>query len=156
MIGVFWGAFDPPTVAHKAIINEALKQIPLKKLIVVVNNHQYKKYVYSLAERIKLIEQMLGLYKQNTIEILGQDETAMLDYACLKKRVGESLCAIAGYDAYRAWVDHTTSEERLGYDSIAVVPRGDDPPKLFDQNAFLLPIASEYKYVSSSKERKRG
>jgi len=154
MIGVYWGAFDPPTVAHIAIINEALKQIPLKKLIVVVNNHQYKKYVYPLQDRIKLVEQMLGLHDRERIEIMWQDETTKLDYDSIKKKVNGPLCAIAGYDAYQAWVAHSTHEERLKYDSIAVVPRGDELPKLFDHNAFLLPIAAEYKYVSSSKKRR--
>jgi nicotinic acid mononucleotide adenylyltransferase len=37
--GVFWGCFDPPTLAHKAIALKALKDIPLKRLIIVINNH---------------------------------------------------------------------------------------------------------------------
>lgn len=46
MTGVYWGAFNPPTEAHAAIIVASLKNIRLKKLIIVVNNHSYKNYVY--------------------------------------------------------------------------------------------------------------
>lgn len=34
-IGIFGGSFDPPHVGHEAIVNEALKELDIDKLIVV-------------------------------------------------------------------------------------------------------------------------
>jgi nicotinic acid mononucleotide adenylyltransferase len=152
MIGIYWGAFDPPTEAHRAIILASLKTIPLKKIFVIVNNHPYKVYDYSLEVRLHMIKQIMPMNREN-IEILWQDDINKLNYPALRKRIEGPLCAIAGYDAYKAWLDFSKPEERALYDAIAVIPRGDEPPILFDDNAFLLPIDAAYKNVSSTKVR---
>jgi len=35
-IGVYWGTFDPPTLAHGKIIENSIKNLNLSKLIIVV------------------------------------------------------------------------------------------------------------------------
>lgn len=119
--------------------------------MLVVNNHGYKKYTYSLEERIKLIKQVIDHESLNKVEILYQDDENKLDFGALKHRINEPLCAVTGYDAYYKWVTQAEPENRAHYAAIAVIPRGDEIPLLFDSNAFLLPIAPEYKYVSSSR-----
>ncbi len=156
-MGIYWGAFDPPTVAHQAIIETSIKHIPLKKLFVVVNNQSYKNYTHLLHERMALIEEMLeeilDLEDRKNVEILFQTDEDKINYRAIRLMVSEPLCAVAGYDSYKAWIASSAPEERALYDAIAVVPRGDDDPLLYDANAFLLPISEEYKYVSSSKIR---
>lgn len=153
MAGVYWGAFNPPTEAHAAVMEAALNKIPLKKLIVIVNNHPYKNYAYPLQIRLQMIQEMIDAHGFKNVEVLWQDETHPLSYQILKERVGAPLCAIGGYDSYKKWVEHTSPEERTLYDAIAVVPRGDDPLLLFDQNSFILSIPDNYRHVSSSKVR---
>ncbi len=154
MVGVYWGAFDPPTVAHHAVISTAQKELPLKKLIVVVNNHPYKNYTYSLNIRLELLKEMVQLNEIANVELWWQDEQKKIDYAAIREITQDPICAIAGYDAYQTWMGHSTAEERALYDAIAVIPRGDDLPLLYDSNAFLLPIQEEYRYVSSTQVKK--
>lgn len=152
-VGVYWGAFDPPTVAHQAIITQTLREIPLKKIYVVVNNHNYKNYTFSLEDRVRLIREMVKSEDLHKVEVMWKDEPHKLDYAEMKTLVEEPLYVIAGYDSYQKWVNHTTRGDRAACDKIVVIPRGDDEPLLFDDNAFLLTIDACFKYVSSTKVR---
>ena len=150
MTGVYWGAFNPPTEAHAAIIAASLNNIRLKKLIVVVNNHSYKNYIYSIDVRLQLMREMIQSTGLKNVELLWQDDTHPLDFSALREMTLDPLCAIAGYDSYKKWVSNSMP---LLYDAIAVIPRGDEPPILFDDRAFILPIDSEHKHVSSTKIR---
>lgn len=153
MTGVYWGAFDPPTSAHEAIITTSLNEIPLKELIVVVNNHSYKNYTFPLEKRLEWIKEIVRSNGLKNVEVLYQDDKHKLDFAAFKEMHVESICGIAGYDAYKSWIQYSTPEERALYDAIAVIPRGDDDPILFDKAAFILPINPVYKYVSSTAVR---
>ena len=150
MIGVFWGAFDPPTKAHGAIIDAALKIPSIHHLLVVINNHSYKNYFLPLEKRKELLIQMTGHYIPKKITLLHQDDKHPMNFADLEKITSKPLCAIAGYDAYVKWAERCSEKERGNYEAIAVVPRGDTHPNLFDETAFLLPIDSSLKHVSSS------
>ena len=153
LTGVYWGAFNPPTGAHAAIIAASLNEIPLKKLIIVVNNHSYKDYAYPLEIRLQLIKEIINPNDIEKVEILWQDDVNKLDFVALRKMTSAPLCAIAGCDAYKKWIDFSTPRERSLYDAIAVIPRSDDIPILFDEIAFILPINSIFQYVSSTKIR---
>lgn len=153
MTGVYWGAFDPPTKAHEAIITASLGDIPLKNLIVVVNNHSYKNYTFPLEMRLQWIKEIIQSNGLQNVEVLYQDDKHKLDFLALREITSEPICGIAGYDAYMTWIQYSTPEERALYDAIAVIPRGDDDPILFDKAAFILPINSMYKYVSSTAVR---
>jgi cytidyltransferase-like protein len=155
LTGVYWGAFDPPTAAHAAIISASIQDIPLKKLIVVVNNHPYKNYTYPLKTRLQMLQNLIKSHQNADIELLTQDENNKIDFPALKTMTKGPLCAISGYDAYKRWMNFSDTAARLLYDRIAVVPRGDDLPVLIDENAFVLPIDSKYRHVSSTKEKLR-
>jgi hypothetical protein len=153
MTGIYWGAFDPPTKAHLAVMYAVMHTIPLKKLLVIINNHSYKTYTYPLEVRIQFVREMAQL-NNLYIEVLWQDDRNVLDFATCKQRLQEPLCVVAGYDAYKKWVVHLSSEKRALYDAIAVIPRGDDPAILFDEKAFIVPIPSHYRHLSSSTAKK--
>lgn len=72
---------------------------------------------------MKEIIQSTGL---KNVELLWQDDTHKLDFSVLREINLDPLCAIAGYDSYKKWVDHSTPQERSLYDAIAVIPRGDE------------------------------
>ena len=150
-VGVYWGAFDPPTSAHYAIMEIAIQKLSLKELIVVVNNNSYKNYTHSLTERRKMIENKTKELGLKNIRILHQDDSAKINYLFLRQLTSDPLYAIAGYDAYHRWRESCAQYEGNNYDAIVVVPRGDEEPILLDENAFLLPIDPVYKYVSSSR-----
>lgn len=155
MIGVYWGAFDPFTKAHAAVIDTVLKNMDLEKLIVVVNNHSYKKYTASLEKRKKVVESYLKKVSFN-VEVLSQDDKSPLDYHALLQREKPPFCAVAGYDAYLSWRAHASKKEMALWERIAVIPRGDFSPALHDENAFLLEIEEEHKHTSSSSLKKEG
>jgi cytidyltransferase-like protein len=148
VIGVYWGAFDPLTKAHKAIIEAALKKLNLKKLLIVMNNHGYKKYLSSLGKRKEVLSYWLKKEGLNAIEILSQEEGSPIDYQALLQIEKPPFVAIAGYDAYLSWKDKSF------WDSIAVVPRRGELPVLQEERAFLLEIEPKYKNISSSQVKK--
>ncbi|MCB1114200.1 MAG: adenylyltransferase/cytidyltransferase family protein [Chlamydiia bacterium] len=152
--GAFWGAFDPLTSAHKAIVDTAIKEIELDRLYIVVNNHPYKNYTYPLEERIKAWRSWLDLKGFKQVELLSQDEAHLWDREALEAKSGQKIIAIAGYDAYQRWRAGAKKEALQNFDKIAVVPRGNEPPDLFDENALLLKIPEAYRYVSSAKVKK--
>jgi len=149
-IGVYWGAFDPLHEAHLAIIKKALETF--HHLIIVVNNHSYKNYTYTLKERLAKIQTTA---QAPHMTVFVQDDLNPIDFKYLKKVTSSPICAIAGYDAYLNWIHQSTSEERLLYQGIAVIPRGHESPHLVDKNAFLLEIDPRHKHISSTKEKKQ-
>lgn len=153
MVGVFWGAFDPPTRAHIAIIKAALSLSCISHLIVVINNHSYKEYTFPLAQRRELLIEEIGPGLLDKITILVQDDAQPADFSHLISISSLPLCAIAGSDAYIRWHSYSTSSERNLYTAIAVVPRGDQKTTLLDENAFLLPIDPILKDVSSTQQK---
>ena len=153
LTGVYWGAFDPLTEAHLAIIQTALRSEILTSLIIIVNNNSYKTYNCPLEKRLSIIRQIADSLDPAKISIFCQDDNNLLDYQALKNMGLWPLCAIAGYDAYKNWIQHSKPEERGLYEAIAVVPRGMDEPILLDDHAFLLPIDKCYRHISSSKQR---
>lgn len=150
MSGVYWGAFDPLTEAHIEIINKSIINIPLKKLYVVVNNNKYKNYTYSLEERMRRVEEVINRNELNNVVLLWQDESNPQSFAEISLMDSGPLCAIAGYDAYKKWVEQSSLDNRSCYDAICVIPRGNEEPILFDKNAFILKIDAKFKDISSS------
>lgn len=146
--GVYWGAFDPLTKAHTAIIQAALSSPIFTNLFIVVNNHSYKKYTYPLSQRIEEIEKALPTQSRVMVRFLSQDDSSPCDYFFLKTLSSLPLCAIAGYDSYKIWGAETS------FDAIALVPRGDETPVLFDRKAFLLEIDPSYRHISSAQLKK--
>ena len=146
-IGVFWGAFDPPTKAHIKIIEVALTTLKIEKLVIVVNNHNYKKYSNTLAERIDLLKLKINKDHLSKIIFLTQDDQNFIDYNKLKVDFCSKITVIAGADSFRK-----IPENKIPiYDAIAVVPRASAPdPINCLKNVTLLPIGDEFKYVSSS------
>ena len=56
-IGIYPGTFDPITLGHIDVIKKGLKF--LKKLVIAVSEDNYKDYLFSADERVKIIEKSL-------------------------------------------------------------------------------------------------
>ncbi|MBL0941637.1 MAG: adenylyltransferase/cytidyltransferase family protein [Alphaproteobacteria bacterium] len=153
--GVFWGSFDPPTLAHKEIILQALETFNLDKIIIVLNDFKSKSYHAPITDRTAMIKLMLyGL--EEKVQVIAQNESAIADYQALKKTVSGTLYAIAGQDSYEKW-KLNQGLDFAHYDGIVVVPRGrkskiNIPTDLMSK-VIVLEIAPRYRYFSSTKIR---
>lgn len=80
---IYPGTFDPITFGHLDIIKRALKIAD--RLIIAVAKDNSKNPIFSVAERLKLIEQEVAHINQdNTIEVVGF-EGLLIDFARQKK-----------------------------------------------------------------------
>lgn len=83
--GVYWGTFDPPTLAHQAIINQAFS-VGIEHLFVVVNNHGHKPYCASISDRLAMLQ--LAVDPQLAVTYLVQDATCAWGMQELKNSFG--------------------------------------------------------------------
>ncbi len=80
---IYPGTFDPITFGHLDIIKRALKIAD--RLIIAVAKDNSKNPIFSVAERLKLIEQEVAHINQDkTIEVVGF-EGLLIDFARQKK-----------------------------------------------------------------------
>lgn len=155
--GVYWGNFDPPTLAHKEIILQALETLQLEKIFIVVNDFKSKSYNATINDRTAMIKLMLyGL--EEKVQVIAQNESAKADYQTLKKAASGKLYAIAGQDSYDKWI-LSPGLDFANYDGIVVVPRGRKSkiniPSDLTSKLFILEIAPRYRYFSSTKIRSK-
>ena len=77
-IAIFPGSFDPITLGHTNLINDSLQLFD--KIIIAVGINDNKKYMFSLDQRIKLIE---TIFKSNN-NIIVQSYTKLTIDLCLE------------------------------------------------------------------------
>jgi pantetheine-phosphate adenylyltransferase len=71
----FPGSFDPPTLGHTNIIQRAASIFD--ELVVVVAENRQKKYLFSAAERIAMIKELVRGHKNVMVEIC---DTLIVDF----------------------------------------------------------------------------
>ena len=150
--GVFWGSFDPPTLAHKAII---VKMSDLfQEVLIIVNNFAQIKYFAPVEHRINMLQSMLsGISKQP--KILQQNDNHINDYLKLKQQIPEHLSIVVGLDALQAWSETHAISELVNYDAVYIVPRSSCLVLNLENftNIFQLPIDLNYQGMSSTQVR---
>lgn len=77
---VYPGSFDPPTNGHLDLIIRATKMF--EKVIVLVMNNTYKKYTFSIEERISMLNLIIKKNKIKNVKV-QQYNGLLVDY--LKK-----------------------------------------------------------------------
>ena len=96
--GIYPGTFDPITFGHLEIIKRALKIVD--KLIIAVAKDSAKHPIFSLAERVKLIEQEVAIINHNKmIEVVGF-EGLLINFAKQKecKIIIRGLRAVSDFE----------------------------------------------------------
>ncbi|MFH1618371.1 MAG: hypothetical protein ABIG11_00545 [bacterium] len=78
-LGFYSGSFDPPTIAHKAIIESACARYSLDKMILFVNKSGSKNYTSSIYERAQMLSLMLPGLKDRT-EIINVFSAEKIGY----------------------------------------------------------------------------
>jgi len=157
-IGIFWGTFDPPTLAHRNMMVAAIKQCNLAKLIVAINDNAKTKKTYKTPgnQRKKMLRSMLEAEYKNKMVVLCQTDFFDLSYAAVKKFFPESkLIALVGQDSFEAYKNYIKP-----YDQVLVVPRGDTHAQLAKDiallgltNVTILQIDKKYLNMSSTAVR---
>jgi pantetheine-phosphate adenylyltransferase len=75
-IAIYAGSFDPFTKGHQNVIDRGLKVFD--KIIVALAHNVSKKTIFSLQERVKIIEE---LYKDRKSIVVDSFEGLLVDYA---------------------------------------------------------------------------
>ena len=156
---VYSGSFDPPTIAHKAVMEAILKDPSIERLYVVVNRYTSKTFKASLEQRVQMVEMMFKddpVKSERLIVIVQDSPNKMTDYLVIKKILKSPLMLVTGEDSYVKSLN-IPEESRVKFDAIAVIPRGEksnlDINKL-EGNVKILKIDKKYLNVSSSLVRK--
>ncbi|EKE27646.1 MAG: hypothetical protein ACD_3C00182G0007 [uncultured bacterium (gcode 4)] len=69
-IAIYWGAFDPPQLAHENIIKEAIIKLGLDKLYIVPSGpHPFKEYKTSTEIRKKIMEIFIDAINSDKVEL---------------------------------------------------------------------------------------
>ena len=165
-VGIYWGTFDPATLAHLNIALTAMQKCNLSKLIIVINDNTAtgKKYHTSGETREALWNAMLDNISipanwRNRIDIVCQTDAKPFSYQTAKKQHSEQpLLAIVGQDSFEGFKKYKSSFG--SYDHILVVPRGDretllqrDIDQLQVNNVSILPTDDAYVAISSTRAR---
>ena len=77
--GIYPGTFDPITFGHLDIIKRALKIVD--RLVVAVAKDSSKNPIFSVSERLKLIEQEVANINQDKIIEVVSFEGLLIDFA---------------------------------------------------------------------------
>lgn len=151
--GVFWGSFDPPTLAHKAIIDK-MAQLFTNCLIVVKNNPQ-QQYFAAIEHRVMMVDNLLAKNNKQQYTIVVQDKQHSNNYFDLQAKLLSKLYVVVGMDALQLWLQQHDVADLLQYDGIYVVPRnvGNVIDISKKNNIKLLSIEEKYKNNSSTKVR---
>lgn len=155
---VYSGSFDPPTLAHKAVIESILMDKSIERLYVVVNRYTSKTFKGSLQQRVKMVEMMFEdepAKSERLIVIVQDSPNKMTDYLVIKKILRSPLMLVTGQDSYVKSLN-IPEELRVKFDAIAVIPRGEDSSidkNKLEENVKVLNIDKKYIHVSSSLVR---
>lgn len=121
---VFWGHFNPPTIAHREIILAALTHYQLDQLFIIINTKEEKQLVSSDHRKSMLQSMFKGNLLAEKMKFLVQTPTHDFDYFKLRERLQKPLAAIVGYDSYSQWHSNQISCSNHGsYDLILVASR---------------------------------
>ncbi len=112
MIYVYGGSFNPPTLAHKRIIETLLKQDPQSEVIVVPVGNDYKKIgLIDVFHRVNMLKiTLFGIERViiNELEIKGPYEGTLASLDKLSNEY-DDLCYVIGSDQLpeiESWINY--------------------------------------------------
>ncbi|MFH1619695.1 MAG: hypothetical protein ABIG11_07290, partial [bacterium] len=99
-VGVFGGSFDPPTLAHKEIIETAIDKYNLRKLYLLLNLGGQKNYKASASEREAMLRLMLGvrMEKITFIPLILTDKKNEINRRLKAREGADKLYVFMGQD----------------------------------------------------------
>lgn len=143
---VFWGRFDPPTIAHISIIECCIRKFSHLHLVIIDDKN--KKSPVTNIRRSEWIQQCLSKFNQSKITIYLQDEISKIDYFTLSKdNRGKKLGIICGGDAFELWA--LNNKNTLDYYHIFLLKRNEKMMMPLPENVSYLEFSDEYTNISS-------
>lgn len=85
-VGLYPGTFDPPTLGHTDIVSRAAKLVD--KLVIGVAINRDKGPLFTLEERVAMVEQEVRPFAQNTEIVVRPFDTLLMTFA---EQVGASV-----------------------------------------------------------------
>src|SRR5207249_3929716 len=131
--GIYWGTFDPPTLAHGQIIEKSLNDLKLDKIIVVVNDNKKtgKNYKSTGKDRFVMLKSMMSSAISAYTTIISQTDIFSFSYELLKKTFpNKQIYSIIGQDSFDEYHSKYGPACFKTYDNIVVVPRETQDEKL--------------------------
>ena len=165
-IGIYWGTFDPPTLAHLNTAITVMKKCHLSKLIIVINDNTNtgKQYNINGVARENLWQSMIDDIDipanwKDRVRIICQTDKQPFSYQDAKKQYPEqNVIAIVGQDSFNGFKKYKASFGT--YDHILVAPRDNQAASLTHEieelgvsNISTLPMDDAYLSISSTKAR---
>lgn len=143
---IYGGAFNPPTIGHKKIIDYLVKNYSNKKIIILPTNNFYKsKDIVSYEHRKKMLEIMCKDYLDK-IEISDYEQTLDKYYGTYYtlEYFNHPLFVIGAdsLDSIHKWIKYpnVVSENKF-----LVFPRGNiNIDKIFEENNLLLKYRNNF------------
>jgi nicotinic acid mononucleotide adenylyltransferase len=119
-IGYYIGSFDPPTLAHRAAVIQAIRHFGLVKVYITVNHNTDKDFNASIAERMRML-QLLFADQGDTVVILREPLEGRREFArwVLRRHPGEHLIGIFGDDTFEKNFKIFAGEPRFDFVRIA-------------------------------------
>ncbi|MBI1898808.1 MAG: adenylyltransferase/cytidyltransferase family protein [Acidobacteria bacterium] len=160
-LGVFPGAFNPPTRAHLALAEAALGTVD-EVLMVVPESFPHKPYTgATLHQRLSMLELAVGQERRISVAVAKGGLFREIARECREHYGGVDLWFICGRDAAERILTWDYGEPgavdaMLAGFRLLVAPRGGtlEPPQAFRNRVRPLPV-SECEHISASGVRAR-
>lgn len=119
-IGLYIGSFDPPTLAHRAAVLEAIRHFGLAKVYITVNHSTDKDFNASMAERIRMLQLLFADYGDRIV-ILREPLEGRREFAryVLERYPLDHLVGIFGEDTFEKNFKIFAGEPRFDFVRIA-------------------------------------
>lgn len=119
-IGYYIGSFDPPTLAHRAAVLEAIKHFGLVKVYITVNHNTDKDFNVSIAERIIMLR-LLFADLGDIVVILREPLEGRKEFArwILRRHPDVHVIGIFGEDTFEKNFNIFAGEPRFDFVRIA-------------------------------------
>lgn len=100
-IGYYIGSFDPPTLAHRAAVIQAIRHFGLVKVYITVNHNTDKDFAASMSERVRMLR-LLFADMGDVVVILREPLEGRRAFArwILRRHPGVHLIGIFGADTF--------------------------------------------------------
>ncbi len=120
LIGYYIGSFDPPTLAHRAAVIEAMRHFGLSKVYITVNYNTDKDFNASVAERVSML-QLLFADQGDRVVILREPLEGRREFAryILQRHPKAHLFGIFGDDTFEKNFKIFAGEPRFDFVRIA-------------------------------------
>jgi len=154
---VFWGTFDPPTLAHLNIVENTLHYSGEKidHIWIIINNHGHKNYHISPEKRIALFTSMLSRKDRKRVRFLIQNTKNEYSYEHFKKNSKKQIIAVVGQDSFENWKPYLETLSANTYDKIFVFQRKHQFNKSDKTYIESIKTPQSMQKISSTESRKR-